>query len=120
MNASRGDATTQEDTMSVARISRQLFASTALAAGLAIGIAANAAAQPTQPDKDADFLQCLVDHQDTDGIAVCCVFYGGDYDERNDACYYDWAEDARDTRPTRPGTPVLTVPRAPITAVASA
>ena len=68
--------------MSVARITRGCSASTALAAGLAIGIAANAAAQPTQPDKDADFLQCLVDHQDTDGIAVCCVFYGGDYDER--------------------------------------
>ena len=106
--------------MSVARISRQLFASTALAAGLAIGIAANAAAQPTQSGKDDDFLQCLVDHQDTDGIGVCCVFYGGDYDAANDVCYYDWAEEkAPDVRPVKPGKPVTTVPRAPITAVSS-
>ena len=106
--------------MSIARISRQLLASVALAAGLALGLAATAAAQPTQTDKDADFLQCLVDHQDTDGIGVCCVFYGGDYDEPGEACYYDWAEEnAPEARPTKPGKPVLTVPRVPITAVAS-
>lgn len=103
--------------MSIARITRQLLASAALAAGLALGLAAAATAQPTQSDKDADFLQCLVDHQDTDGIGVCCVFYGGDYDEPGEACYYDWAEEkAPETRPTKP---VLTVPRAPVVAVAS-
>jgi hypothetical protein len=103
--------------MTIARLTRGFLASAALAAGLAIGIAANAAAQPTQSDKDADFLQCLVDHQDTDGIGVCCVFYGGDYDEPGEACYYDWAEEkAPEARPTKP---VLTVPRAPIVAVAS-
>jgi len=106
--------------MTIARFTRGFLASAALAAGLSIGIAANAAAQPTQPDADADFLQCLVDHQDTDGIGVCCAFYGGDYDDANEACYYDWAEEkAPEVRPTTPGKPVVTVPRAPITAVAS-
>ncbi|WP_319457825.1 MULTISPECIES: hypothetical protein [unclassified Mycobacterium] len=102
--------------MTIARFARGFLASAALAAGLAIGVAANASAQPTQPDKDADFLQCLVDH-DGEGVGVCCVFYGGDYDERNDACYYDWAEEkAPEARPTKP---VLTLPQAPIVAVAS-
>ena len=106
--------------MSIARFTHGVLASAALAAGLALAVAANADAQPAQPDKDADFLQCLVDHQDIDGIAVCCVFYGGDYDEKNDACYYDWAEEkAPEAGPTKPARPVLTVPRAPITAVAS-
>ena len=31
----------------------------------------------------------VADHQDTDGIGVCCVFYGGDYDERTGECWID-------------------------------
>jgi hypothetical protein len=101
--------------MSIARITRQLLASAALAAGLALGLAAAATAQPTQSDKDADFLQCLVDHQDTDGIGVCCVFYGGDYDEDSGECWLDEAvtetksPNTGPVRPTvKPGLPVLT------------
>ena len=105
--------------MSVARISRQLLASAALAVGFAIAVAATAGAQPAQSDPETDFLECVVDHQDTDGIGVCCVFYGGELE--GDACYIDFAqENAPETRPTKPGKPVLTVPRAPITAVARA
>lgn len=31
----------------------------------------------------------LADHQDIDGIGVCCVFYGGTYDHRSGECYID-------------------------------
>jgi hypothetical protein len=55
----------------------RLLAATALAVGLSIGLAATAGAQPASDD----FWECAGDHQDTDGIGVCCVFYGGDYDE---------------------------------------
>ncbi|HTF12551.1 MAG TPA: hypothetical protein VK659_30710 [Asanoa sp.] len=93
------------------RPSRRLLAATALAAGLALGLAANAGAQPAGDD----FWECAGDHQDTDGIGVCCVFYGGDYDERSGECLIDDAAAATrspDTSPTKPtvkpGMPVLT------------
>lgn len=95
--------------MSVARISRQLLASVALAAGLALGLAATAAAAPVSDD----FWECAGDHPDD--IGVCCVFYGGDYDEQSGIC---WVEEAT-LEEAKPGKPVLTVPRVPITAVAS-
>jgi nitrite reductase/ring-hydroxylating ferredoxin subunit len=89
---------------------RRLLASTALAAGLALGLAVNAGAQPASDD----FWQCAADHQDTDGIGVCCVFYGGDYDERTGECWIDEAAatrspDAGPPKPTvKPGLPKLT------------
>jgi nitrite reductase/ring-hydroxylating ferredoxin subunit len=62
-----------------------LLATAAMAAGLAIGLAANVNAAPVSDD----FWECVADHQDTDGIGVCCVFYGGDYDERTGECWID-------------------------------
>ena len=53
-----------------------------MTAGLTIGLAANASAAP-----EGDFWECVGDHQDTDGIGVCCVFYGGTYDERSGECW---------------------------------
>ena len=89
----------------------RLLAATALAVGLSIGLAANAGAQPASDD----FWECAGDHQDTDGIGVCCVFYGGDYDERSGECWLDEAvaetrsPDAGPSRPTvKPGLPKLT------------
>jgi hypothetical protein len=89
----------------------RLLAATALAVGLSIGVAANAGAQPASDD----FWECAGDHQDTDGIGVCCVFYGGDYDESTGECWLDEAAaetrspDAGPTKPTvKPGLPNLT------------
>jgi nitrite reductase/ring-hydroxylating ferredoxin subunit len=100
---------------------RRLLAATALAAGVAIGLATNAGAQPASDD----FWECAGDHQDTDGIGVCCVFYGGDYDERSGECLIDDAAtasrspDAGPTKPTvKPGMPVLTpASRLPVTMI---
>lgn len=61
---------------------KQIFAAIAMAVGFVTCVAtANAA------DNEADFLECLGDHQDTDGIGVCCVYYGGTYDERTQECW---------------------------------
>ena len=62
-----------------------LLATAATTAALAVGLAASAYAAPVGDD----FWQCVADHQDTDGIGVCCVFYGGDYDERTGDCWID-------------------------------
>jgi hypothetical protein len=93
-------------------LTRRLLAAAALAAGLSIGLAANAGAQPAGDD----FWECAADHQDSDGIGVCCVFYGGDYDEPSGECLIDDAAaeatrspDAGPTKPTvKPGLPKLT------------
>jgi hypothetical protein len=45
-----------------------------MTAGLAFGLATNAYAAPVGDD----FWKCVANHQDTDGIGVCCVFCGGD------------------------------------------
>lgn len=62
---------------------KRLLATIAMTAGVAIGLASTANAA----DDEADFLQCVVGHQDTDGIGVCCVFYGGTYNERTGECW---------------------------------
>jgi hypothetical protein len=64
---------------------KRLLTTAAMTAGLAIGLAANANAAPVSDD----FWECAADHHDTDGICVCCVFYGGDYDERTGECWID-------------------------------
>lgn len=97
--------------MSVTATARRLLGSLALVAGLAIGLATTAGAQPSRED---DFLECVADHQDTDGIAVCCVFYGGELEADDQECYIDFAPDARPgpvtTRPqTAPRLPVVTL-----------
>lgn len=56
---------------------------TALAVGLPVGFAATAGAAPVSDD----FWECAGEH--SDDIGVCCVFYGGDYDERTGECWID-------------------------------
>jgi len=77
-----------------------------MTAGLSLAFAANANATP-----EDDFWQCVGDHQDTDGIGVCCVFYGGTYDERTGECWnYPEAtlEEADPGPSVPPKRPVLT------------
>lgn len=94
----------------------RLMGTVALTAGAAIGLAAAASALPAQSDPETDFLECLGDHQDTDGIGVCCVFYGGDYDDRSQECYIDFpTTNAPELQPSSPRIPVLTVPVQPLT-----
>lgn len=88
----------------------RLLATAAMTASLAIGLAANATATP-----EDDFWECVGDHQDTDGIGVCCVFYGGTYDERTGECWDypeatidDGAGPGSSLPPVKPGLPVLT------------
>jgi hypothetical protein len=63
-----------------------LLATAAMTAGLAIGLAATATAAPVSAAGD-DFWECAAGHPDD--IGVCCVFYGGDYDERTGECLID-------------------------------
>jgi nitrite reductase/ring-hydroxylating ferredoxin subunit len=92
---------------------KRLLATAAMTAGVAIGLAATAGA--TAED---DFWECVADHQDTDGIGVCCVFYGGTYDERTGECWdYPEAklEEANPGPSVPPKHPVLTrVDRQPV------
>jgi hypothetical protein len=96
-----------------------LLVTAAMTAGLAIGLAANAAAAPVNAAGD-DFWECAAGHPDD--IGVCCVFYGGDYDESTGECWID-DEAKLEEATTQPGPsappkrPVLT--RLPNVAVAS-
>jgi hypothetical protein len=98
---------------------KRLLATAAMTAGLAIGLAATAGA--TAED---DFWECVGDHQDTDGIGVCCVFYGGTYDEKSGECW-DYPEATVEevspgprVPPVKPGLPVLTpANRVPLTSL---
>lgn len=93
----------------------RVLGTAAAAAALAIGLAAVAAAQPTQSDPETDFLECVVEHQDTDGIGVCCVVYGGEYDDAGEACYIDFpVVSTPESRPTNPRVPLDTVPLEPV------
>lgn len=74
------------------------LAAAALTSGLAIGLAATAAGAPVGDD----FWECAADHQGTDGIGVCCVFYGGDYDERTGECMIE-----HELAPAAPAGPVV-------------
>jgi nitrite reductase/ring-hydroxylating ferredoxin subunit len=93
---------------------KRLLATAAMTAGLAIRLAATANAAPVSDD----FWECVADHQDTDGIGVCCVFYGGDYDERTGECWIDHEAKLEEANPgptVPPGVPVLTrVDRLPV------
>jgi nitrite reductase/ring-hydroxylating ferredoxin subunit len=93
---------------------KRLLATAAMTAGLAIGLAVNANAAPAGDD----FWECAGDHQDTDGIGVCCVFYGGDYDERTGECWIDDEAKLEEANPgpsVSPKRPVLTrLPSLPV------
>jgi hypothetical protein len=94
--------------MTTKRLLRRSLATAALTAGLAIGLAATA----TAADNETDFLECAAGHPDD--IGVCCVFYGGDYDERSGECWIDFKEaTVQEATPqpgpkVKPGLPVLT------------
>jgi hypothetical protein len=61
---------------------KRLLATAAMTAGLAIGLAAIANAAPIGEIGDkAGFDECIKEHPDDEGFAVCCVFYGGSLDE---------------------------------------
>jgi hypothetical protein len=78
---------------------------TALAVGLPTAFAATAVAAPVSDD----FWECAADH--SDDIGVCCVFYGGDYDERTGECWIDHEvkpEEADSGPGVPPKHPVLT------------
>lgn len=85
---------------------------TAMAVGLSVGFAATADAAPVSDD----FWECAADH--SDDIGVCCVFYGGDYDERTGECWIDHdakPEEADSGPGVPPKHPVLTrVDRLPV------
>ena len=92
----------------------RLLATAAMTAGLAIGLAANVNAAPVSDD----FWECAAGHPDD--IGVCCVFYGGDYDERTGECWIDDAAKLEEAT-TNPGPsvppkrPVLTrLPSLPV------
>jgi hypothetical protein len=93
---------------------KRLLATAAMATGLAIGLAATANAAPVSDD----FWECVGDHQDTDGIGVCCVFYGGDYDDRTGECWIDHEATLEEANPgpsVPPKSPVLTrLPNLPV------
>jgi nitrite reductase/ring-hydroxylating ferredoxin subunit len=79
---------------------KELLATAAMTAGLAIGLAANANAAPVSAAGD-DFWECAAGHPDD--IGVCCVFYGGDYDERTGEC---WIDDEAKLEEASPGPSV--------------
>ena len=61
---------------------KRLLATAAMTTGFAIGLATVANAQPIGEIGDkAGFDQCIKEHPDDNGFAVCCVFYGGSLDE---------------------------------------
>ena len=86
---------------------KRLLTTAIMATGLLVGLAATANAAPVSDD----FWECAADHQDTDGIGVCCVFYGGDYDERTGECWIDREAKLEEANPgpsVPPKHPVLT------------
>jgi nitrite reductase/ring-hydroxylating ferredoxin subunit len=86
---------------------KRLLTTAIMATGLLVGLAATANAAPVSDD----FWECAADHQDTDGIGVCCVFYGGDYDERTGECWIDHEAKLEEANPgpsVPPKHPVLT------------
>ena len=97
---------------------KRLLATAAMTAGLAIGLAANANAAPVSDD----FWECAAGHPND--IGVCCVFYGGDYDERTGECWIDHEakleEATTNTGPSvPPKRPVLTrLPNLPVASLA--
>ncbi|PXX02386.1 hypothetical protein [Mycolicibacterium moriokaense] len=94
---------------------KRLLATAAMTAGLAVGLAANVNAAPVSDD----FWECAAGHPDD--IGVCCVFYGGDYDERTGECWIDHEAKLEEAYPgpsVPPKHPVLTrVDRMPVYAL---
>jgi nitrite reductase/ring-hydroxylating ferredoxin subunit len=94
---------------------KRLLAAASMTAGFAIGLAVNANAAPVSDD----FWECAAGHPDD--IGVCCVFYGGTYDERTGECWIDDEAKLEEANPgpsVPPKHPVLTrVDRLPVYAM---
>jgi hypothetical protein len=91
---------------------RRLLATAAMTAGLGIALATTANAAPVSND----FWECAAGHPDD--IGVCCVFYGGTYDEKTGECWIDDEAKLEEANPgpgVPPKHPVLTrVDRLPV------
>jgi hypothetical protein len=100
-----------------ANLLRRCLATAALTTGLAIGLTANANAAPVSDD----FWECAAEHPDPTEFGVCCVFYGGTFDERTGECWIDHEAKLEEAGPgpsVPPKHPVLTrVDRLPVYAV---
>jgi hypothetical protein len=86
----------------------RLLATAAMTAGLAIGLAATANAEPIGEIGDkAGFDECIKEHPDEEGFAVCCVFYGGSLDEgpNHQACAIGPVTTPEDEEATTPQSP---------------
>jgi len=87
---------------------KRLLATAAMTAGLAIGLAATANAEPIgQIGDEAGFNECIKEHPDEEGFAVCCVFYGGSLDEgpNHQACVIGPVTTPEDEEATTPQSP---------------
>lgn len=94
--------------MTTTRLMRRYLAAAALTAGLAVGLAATANAQPIgQIGDEAGFNECVKEHPDSEGFAVCCVFYGGSLDEgpNHQACAIGPVTTPEDEEATTPQSP---------------
>jgi hypothetical protein len=93
---------------------KRLLAAAAMTAGLAIGLAANANAAPVSDD----FWECAAQHPDPTEFGVCCVFYGGTFDERTGECWIDHEAKLEEANPgpsVPPKRPVMTrLPSLPV------
>ncbi len=99
------------------------FVTTAgMAAGLALGLAATANAEPIgQIGDEAGFNECTKEHPDDEGFAVCCVFYGGSLDEgqNHQACAIGPVTTPEDEEASGPRVPPKVKPGMPVLAPAS-
>jgi hypothetical protein len=57
---------------------KRLLATAAMTFGLVTGLVATANAAPVSDD----FWECAAGHPDATEFGVCCVFYGGTFDEK--------------------------------------
>jgi len=86
---------------------KRFISTVAMTAGLAIGFAANADAAPVSPD----FWECAAEHPDPTEFGVCCIFYGGTFDEKTGECWIDHEVKLEEADPgprVPPKRPVLT------------
>jgi hypothetical protein len=91
-----------------ANLLRKCLATAGLMTGLAIGLAATANAEPIgQIGDEAGFNECVKEHPDDEGFAVCCVFYGGSLDEgpNHQACAIGPVTTPEDEEATTPQSP---------------
>ena len=87
---------------------QRLLATGVMTIGFAVGLATVANAQPIGEIGDkAGFDECVKEHPDDNGFAVCCVFYGGSLDEgpNHQACAIGPVTTPDDEEAASPQTP---------------